>query len=438
MRIASRFLCVALLVSLGVSVSSGWGNMTHVYFAKHFGVKVGVLNLNEMYGALLTDMVNFDFTPAGQELSKAFHYNTDLTWGFYGATTTAAGKAAFYGMFTHNNAWGVDYTAHDNGMTVGNVGWVPHYAERLEQPIAAYLTTLFVAKTGYPAEAFAELSAGLAHTMAHDVIEQSVDVLIKRYNDPLVGARLVLAASNRTEEVPQAIAAVIGGIYGPEAGEQLRKGEGEYREAMKQYGQLFMLPEQQMIPAMCGVSAGIAHDFIKAITAQMAPELFPEGADLAIDPAVVEGFLRKGIAIVRPVYNAELLATIFLVERNLRVNGVMPAGPIFAFFGKGGIEEELMSEPAGGKTPADFALGQNFPNPFNPATRISFAIPLDGMVTLTVYNALGQEVSTLVNEQRPAGRYDVTWDASGLPSGVYFARLQAGNLIETRKMTLVK
>lgn len=437
MRIVSICLCVALLVSFGVSVGLGWGNMTHVYFAKHLGVKAGVLNLNEMYGSLLTDMVNYDFSAEGQDLAKAFHYDLALTWGFSSVTTTRAGKAAFYGMFTHNNAWGVDYTAHDNGATVGDVGWVIHYASRLEAPIASYLTTLFVAKTGYPAEAFAELSAGLAQTMAHDLIEQAVDVLVKRYNDPFVGARLYLAASARSDEVPQAIAAVVNSIY-PGVGDQLASGEGQYREGMKQYGQLFMLPEKEMIPAMCALSAGIAHDFIMAATAQMAPEIFPDGADLTIDPAEVEKFLKRAIAIARPVYNAELAATLCLVERNLRENGVTPAGPIFAWFGKGGIEEELMTETTVEQAPTEYALGQNFPNPFNPATEISFAIPADGVVSLTVYNALGQEVSTLVNEARRAGRHEVSWDASGMPSGIYFYRLQAGNFVETKRMSLVK
>ena len=74
--------------------------------------------------------------------------------------------------------------------------------------------------------------------------------------DPFVGARLYLAASARSDEVPQAIAAVVNSIY-PGVGDQLASGEGQYREGMKQYGQLFMLPEKEMIPAMCALSSGL-------------------------------------------------------------------------------------------------------------------------------------------------------------------------------------
>lgn len=86
----------------------------------------------------------------------------------------------------------------------------------------------------------------------------------------------------------------------------------------------------------------------------------------------------------------------------------------------------------------DFELTQNYPNPFNPSTKIKYQIPELSFVTIKVYDVLGKEVTTLINEEKPAGSYEVEFDASRLPSGVYFYRLQAGSFIETKKMILLR
>lgn len=86
----------------------------------------------------------------------------------------------------------------------------------------------------------------------------------------------------------------------------------------------------------------------------------------------------------------------------------------------------------------EYHLGQNFPNPFNPVTSIRFALPNSGNVRLTVYNLLGQEVRTLVNDYLTSGTYSFDFSADGLASGIYFYRLQAGNTVLTKKMTVLK
>jgi len=92
----------------------------------------------------------------------------------------------------------------------------------------------------------------------------------------------------------------------------------------------------------------------------------------------------------------------------------------------------------GGNTPDGFKLGQNFPNPFNPSTMINFTIPQAGNVTLKVYNAIGQEVVTLVDGFKTAQSYQVNFDGSSLTSGVYYYTLQAENFNQTKKMILIK
>lgn len=88
--------------------------------------------------------------------------------------------------------------------------------------------------------------------------------------------------------------------------------------------------------------------------------------------------------------------------------------------------------------PMVYELGQNYPNPFNPSTTIRFSIPEAGLVTLKVYNLLGQEVATLLNNEQASGVYEATFDASKLSSGIYFYTLEAKNFTSTKKMVLLK
>jgi hypothetical protein len=88
--------------------------------------------------------------------------------------------------------------------------------------------------------------------------------------------------------------------------------------------------------------------------------------------------------------------------------------------------------------PANFELFQNYPNPFNPVTEINYSIPQNGVVTLKIYNLLGEEVAALVNRQQKAGNYTVNFNASKLTSGVYMYRIQVGDFTSTKKMTFLK
>jgi hypothetical protein len=88
--------------------------------------------------------------------------------------------------------------------------------------------------------------------------------------------------------------------------------------------------------------------------------------------------------------------------------------------------------------PNDITLYYNYPNPFNPSTAIRFSIPEETFVTLKVFNTLGEEITTLINENIISGNYEVEFDAIGLPSGIYFYRLQVGGFVDTKKMILLK
>lgn len=88
--------------------------------------------------------------------------------------------------------------------------------------------------------------------------------------------------------------------------------------------------------------------------------------------------------------------------------------------------------------PIKYELSQNYPNPFNPITNIKYQIQKTGLVTLKIYDLLGREIKTLVNEIKNPGRYVVSFNGSEFASGVYFYRIQSGDFVEVKKMVLLK
>jgi hypothetical protein len=87
---------------------------------------------------------------------------------------------------------------------------------------------------------------------------------------------------------------------------------------------------------------------------------------------------------------------------------------------------------------SQYVLYQNYPNPFNPATVIRYSLPVNGSVTLKVYDVIGREVAMLMNQEKLAGTYQIPFDASKLPSGIYFYRLTAGSFTQVKKMLMIK
>lgn len=103
----------------------------------------------------------------------------------------------------------------------------------------------------------------------------------------------------------------------------------------------------------------------------------------------------------------------------------------------GGDDPIIIKEP-GNKISGKYVLYQNYPNPFNPTTKISFDIPKHGFVSLIIYDILGREISTLVNEELKQGKHDVLWNAENFASGVYFYKIKSGGFVETKRMLLIK
>ncbi|MBS1518696.1 MAG: T9SS type A sorting domain-containing protein, partial [Bacteroidetes bacterium] len=113
------------------------------------------------------------------------------------------------------------------------------------------------------------------------------------------------------------------------------------------------------------------------------------------------------------------------VTPNKNVKVKLNVGPV-------GIENNVLG------IPSEFRLDQNYPNPFNPSTRISYAVPKESFVSIKIFDILGKEVMSLVNENKQPGYYDVQFNASNFASGMYFYKIEAGNFTETKRMILLK
>jgi hypothetical protein len=136
---------------------------------------------------------------------------------------------------------------------------------------------------------------------------------------------------------------------------------------------------------------------------------------------------------VAPDWRSEVLATLEYTSDAMRRRDIRTCG---IFFAKGSGEAEEVGIAA--EAPVEFVLEQNFPNPFNPATRITYALPAEGRVSLKVFDLLGREVATLTDGVQPAGAHTVVFDGSSLASGMYLYRLEADGRTAVRRMILTK
>ena len=165
-------------------------------------------------------------------------------------------------------------------------------------------------------------------------------------------------------------------------------------------------------------------------------------------PATVQGqqdYMNALIAIIKNIPNSKGTGFFYWAPDWITVNGLGSSWENMTFFNFSGEVLSSISVFNSGannistdKLPSSFALNQNYPNPFNPGTIISYQLQYSSNVQIKVYDLLGREICSLVNEYKPAGSYTVKFNAGNLPSGMYLYRISAGTFSQTRKMLLVK
>jgi len=407
----------------------GWGNATHTYFSKQLGVTRGHLNYDEMYGSVLPDAFNLMLNEKGGFMADQCHHNF---MPFVQRARTCGQRAAAFGFASHNDNWGADYTAHHNSFTFPNHGYAIEKGQLLAPAIIVVLVPILM-NAGLDSLTATGVAAGLAPEFGHDLSETAVDLWVKRTVDPSIGTAMVQTATRRSSDVGQLLAdtyaaslASVLNIPPVEAKKFIMNAERQYRDQMIQYGRVLLLPEEQSIGALAVFNAMIAEGFIKALV----------GVDVIVTPELVADFIVQAIALVAGDYQNELAQTLAYLDNQMQAHSIATCNPPHRAGKEGDVTANAVA--------SEFSLHGNYPNPFNPSTTISFAVPEAATVTLEIYNVLGQRVRTLVkSETYQPGTWSAQWDGSNdagimLPSGAYFSRLVTPRSVFTKKMVMIK
>jgi hypothetical protein len=425
---------IAIVVSFVCTTMSvyGWGNATHVYVADHLGAKYPFQNTYELYGALLPDLYSYSFDTTGVFMHDLFHHSGGT---IFAVAPNKDLKSIAFGFLSHNELYGADLTAHVSAKRNPGSGYMVVKGNELSPSLIP--TLIDIMRTSGIDEGTATYVATLAApTLGHDLCETAVDLLIKRQDDKLIGAKILAAATARPGETSRLLFTVYGSrlaaydhISAAEAKSMLAADEAAYRKQIQQYGMLFCLPENTAIKQLGSIMAPIAAGFIEGAI----------GVAVTVTPAQAEMFIRKAMLIVAPDYQAEVKATIKAVEDRLNLAGITNTDSFS--FGKeetNPLPDGRMPNVLATGVPTEFALAGNYPNPFNPTTTIKFSVAETRIVRLVVYDMLGREVAVLVNEVKEPGTYAVSWNGGMLSSGVYLCKMTSGNFMETSRMILQK
>ncbi len=430
MKRAITFGCWSLVVLFMSASAFAWGSATHAYFAKELGEKWGYLNLQEIYGSMLPDMFNLMYgSPYKDFLWYETHYEFDrVVEGAWGR-----GLRAFaYGFVSHNDAWGADYTAHHNAQATEEFpekGYIIAKRDELAPQLVPKVKD-FLVNSGVPPEVAQALAMELAPGLAENFVETAIDILIKRNEDPAVGLRILLSAQLRSFGVPFLLTKAYAREFAEEFNLPLREAsqmiigaERNFRELMKFYGGVLIKSEPEAINLLAVQGATLAESFLQTAT----------GYEVAVPPESIAVILRDyAIPLVEADYAEEVSATLAYLEEQMAKGGISGGSSPFAFRTNAKPETEAERGTAG------FRLEQNRPNPFNPTTTIGYFLPQEVHVRVVVYNSLGQEVDVLVDADQSRGYHGVTWNGSGLASGPYFYRIEAGDFKASKRMFLLK
>jgi hypothetical protein len=310
-RIKKEFVMLGVIFLMLLSLSTeafSWGAATHAYIEDQLGKKRGLENSNEIYGGIVPDVFNylFDYPSCLGYLYNETHNEFLKVWK---ASRCGLEKSVAYGFIGHNDVWGADSTAHHLCRTCGaGEGYAITKAKELLN-IAPLPPEL-----GIPEDVAIEIF--------HEIVENSVDILVSKKRDPLIGRKIVASAILRSPQFPLLLVKAYAkdlssyaGISDVEAARFITSAEKEFRKTMILYGQVLMQDEVTAIQLISEQTADIAKDFLGLY-----------GIDLSLPKEqVVEmviAYMKLAISICESDYEHEIAATVHFVDHQLKVNGI--------------------------------------------------------------------------------------------------------------------
>ncbi|MDT8300490.1 MAG: hypothetical protein RQ760_03335 [Sedimentisphaerales bacterium] len=306
-------MIISIVVFAVPGLVFGWGVATHAYIAKELGHEPGVMNLQEMYGAVVPDMFNLMY---GYE-HQGFLWNK-THYEFVKVVDEGKldeSKAFGYGFASHNEEWGADHTAHINSVGIkSGEGYVVTktkiLAPQLKLGMRLFLNSKGIA---YTSELLEELSLAIADS----AIESAVDLLVSQNEDTQIGTRLLAAAKLRSQFVPMLMSTVYAkdfageaAIIAEEAILLIVETETQFKEYMELYGGI--LTQQNAVDLMAGQGAQIAE--------QMLEERY--GIIVDVPAELMKTGLLSAVDVVKYDYSEELAATLYYVAVQLGSHGV--------------------------------------------------------------------------------------------------------------------
>jgi len=276
-----------------------WGTATHAYFAKELGQ--GMLNSQEIYGATVPDLFNLNFD------SPYYNYMVNRTHRHETTVKTRAREMGLdtfaFGFVSHNERWGVDFTAHRKGRTTKG-GYVITKSDGLAPKLVAPIQNI-LENAGVP---YAPFFAGyFASQVAHPLIETAIDLLVKRNEDPSIGLELLHSAQDRSASVPDLLVSAYAKglarhqkISYDEASQIIREAEADYQQMMILYGEVFAKEEPEAIQDLVDQGAILIEGYIQSAT----------GIGVDVPSEVLLDFLHLAIQEVEGDYSQELASTL--------------------------------------------------------------------------------------------------------------------------------
>jgi hypothetical protein len=261
-NICSSLGAILLSLIFFSSTAFAWGSATHAYIDDQLMKKRGLKNVNELYGAMSSDIFNYLFeAPFQKDLYMQTHYQFLKVWD---QAKTGTSKALAYGFMSHNDSWGADSTAHHAGMTFGlTEGYITTKAKELSTlaPLPADL--------GIPPDAALELY--------HNFVESGVDLLVKKL-DPSIGDKMITSALRRSREFPyllvRSYSADLAPYFGSpgDAAKAIIAAEKEFRKMTILYGQALLQDEGMALNLVSEQMADLSEKFLSAYNIPAPPK----------------------------------------------------------------------------------------------------------------------------------------------------------------------